>query len=71
MFVFTCESKAKAREAFKALSLAFIINYECYQASLARGALNAGNKKKTVTAPPTTTKATSFSDGMAEAWYEE
>ena len=36
-FVFACESKTKAREAFKALSLAFIINYECYQASLARG----------------------------------
>lgn len=36
-FVFTCESKAKARELFKALSLAFMINYESYQASLARG----------------------------------
>ena len=36
-FVFTCESKGKAREAFKALSLAFIINYESYQASLSRG----------------------------------
>ena len=36
-FVFTCESKAKARELFKALSLAFTINYESYQASLARG----------------------------------
>ena len=39
-FVFTCESKSKAKEAFKALSLAFIINYEWYQASLARGASN-------------------------------
>ena len=35
-FVFTCESKSKAKEAFKALSLAFIINYEWYQASLTR-----------------------------------
>ena len=39
-FVFTCESKSKAKEAFQALSLAFIINYEWYQASLARGASN-------------------------------
>jgi len=36
-FVFACESKTKAVEAFKALSLAFIINYGYYQASLARG----------------------------------
>ena len=42
-FVFSCESKYKAKEAFKALSLAFIINYEWYQASLARGASN-GNE---------------------------
>ena len=36
-FIFSCESKAKAREAFKALSLAFTINFESYQASLVRG----------------------------------
>lgn len=35
-FVFACESKTKAVEAFKALSLAFIINYGYYQASLTR-----------------------------------
>jgi len=40
-FVFTCENKAKARELFKALSLAFIINYESYQASLTRSAPNS------------------------------
>jgi len=37
-FVFTCENKTKARELFKALSLAFMINYESYQASLTRSA---------------------------------
>ena len=42
-FVFTCENKSKAKEAFMALSLAFIINYEWYQTSLARGASN-GNE---------------------------
>lgn len=41
-FVFTCENKAKARELFKALSLAFIINYESYQASLTRSAPTSG-----------------------------
>ena len=41
-FVFTCENKAKARELFKALSLAFMINYESYQASLTRSAPTSG-----------------------------
>jgi len=69
-FLFTCESKAKAREAFKALSLAFIINYECYQASLARGALNAGNETNGNRSPDDN-ESNKFFDGMAEARYEE
>ena len=56
-FVFTCESKAKARELFKALSLAFMINYESYQASLTRSAPTSG-------LPTVKTKETCF-DGMA------
>lgn len=47
-FVFTCESKVKTRELFKALSLAFMINYESYQASLARSKPNGspGDERK-------------------------
>jgi len=56
-FVFTCENKAKARELFKALSLAFMINYESYQASLIRGAPTSG-------LPAVESKETCF-DGMA------
>ena len=56
-FVFTCESKAKARELFKALSLAFMINYESYQASLTRSTPTSG-------LPTVKTKETCF-DGMA------
>ena len=40
VFVFLCESKTKARDAFKALSLAFTINYESLQASRVREASN-------------------------------
>lgn len=55
-FVFACESKAKARELFKALSLAFMINYESYQASLTRSTPSAF--------PAVESKETCF-DGMA------
>ncbi|KAJ7374157.1 hypothetical protein OS493_009498 [Desmophyllum pertusum] len=44
-FVFTCESKTKAREVFKALSLAFMINYESHQAS--RGLARSTQKRVT------------------------
>lgn len=58
-FVFTCESKAKAREVFKALSLAFMINYESHQASrgLARSTQNGS--------PPADESKNTFFDGMA------
>lgn len=61
-FVFTCESKAKSRELYKALSLAFMINYESYQASLARSkpsGLPADECKNT------------FFDGMADETASE
>ena len=66
-FVFACESKAKAREAFKALSLAFIINYECYQASLTCGVPN-GNETKPVSRSPE--RNDTFLNGMTEAGFE-
>ena len=56
-FVFTCENKTKARELFKALSLAFMINYESYQASLTRSAPSSG-------LPAVESNETCF-DGMA------
>ncbi|XP_001629409.2 low density lipoprotein receptor adapter protein 1 [Nematostella vectensis] len=37
-YVFMCETKAKAMELFKLVSLAFSVNYELYQASLVRQA---------------------------------
>ena len=63
-FVFTCESKAKAREAFKALSLAFIINYECYQASLTRCVPNGNEVSRSPESNGT------FFNGMAEVGIE-
>lgn len=57
-FVFTCESKVKARELFKALSLAFMVNYESYQASLARS--------KPANGLPADESKNTFFDGMAD-----
>ena len=68
-FVFTCESKTKAKEAFKALSLAFIINYEYYQASLARGALY-GNIVDGGSSPDSIESDNTFFDGLLGAGYE-
>ena len=68
-FVFTCESKAKAKDAFKALSLAFIINYETYQASLARGASNVNETTSNRSTLNGEQKSTFF-NGMAEAGNE-
>ena len=69
-FVFTCESKTKAIEAYKALSLAFIINYECYQASLARAALNgkAGDGGSSLNS--NNESDNTYFDGLVEAGYE-
>lgn len=64
-FVFACESKTKAVEAFKALSLAFIINYGYYQASLARGeggAIDSPNHDSLDTTFANGTKASSFEE---------
>lgn len=62
-FVFTCESKAKARELFKALSLAFMINYESYQASLARTTPSGST--------PVDEGKNTFFDGMAGETADE
>lgn len=66
-FLFTCESKAKAREAFKALSLAFIINYECYQAALARGISNTSNANGSPESHAD--RDNEFFNGVSEAGY--
>ena len=68
-FVFTCESKPKAIEAYKALSLAFIINYECYQASLARGTLN-GKVGDGGSSSDSNESDKTYFDGLVEAGYE-
>lgn len=68
-FVFTCESKTKAREAFKALSLAFIINYECYQASLARCAPN-GKGTTGDRSPNSDEQKSNFLNRMADAGFD-
>ena len=68
-FVFTCESKTKAKEAFKALSLAFIINYECYQASLTRAALN-GKAGEGGSALNSREPENTFFNGVTEAGCE-
>ena len=69
-FVFTCESKTKAREAFKALSLAFIINYECYQASLARCAPN-GKGTTGDRSPNSDEQKSNFLNRMADAGFDD
>ena len=68
-FVFTCESKTKAKEAFKALSLAFIINYEYYQASMARGALNE-NAVDDGSSPDSHKQENTFFDSVTEGGCE-
>lgn len=61
-FIFQCESKQKALELFKALSLAFTINYECVQAKRIQEARSVRSCDTKTTATSTTGKVACSTD---------